>query len=153
MAKVSKRRDTGRYFAELREYSDVLGDDYRARHPLVPEGGKVATKDPLVAQNLFTEIIKELEKRRRNKALGVTPNGLTATLKAYAAYHLRQKAADKEAVDRWLIQTEKHLTAAVDFFGAHTDLGAITPEDLTRWVDVLRKADNGRGSTLASIST
>lgn len=156
MAKVSLRKKTGRYFAELREYADVIDcrpgspDRYRLRMPLVPPDEKVATKDRAVADVLFGEIIKDLEKRRKDRALGLAPaNGETVTLGQYATYHLRRKDEDEEVGDSWWRQTKKHLLEAVAFFGPQTPLDGLTPADLDRWVDALRRTDNGRGGTLS----
>jgi integrase len=120
------------------------------REALAPKGEKLATTDPDIAAKLAADRVKQLEENRRNKTLlGVERQ---SGLKAYAAYHLRRKAQDKEGVRSWLVQSEKHLRAAVDFFGAETDLASITPEGLTGWVDVLRRTDNGRGGTLGETS-
>lgn len=150
MAKISQRN--GRWFAELREYSDVIrpGEDIRVRMALVPKGEKKATADKVVADKLFSEIVQELEARRRNRSLfGVERQ---ADLGPYAEYHLKQKAKDGETTDLWLTQAEKHLTAACAFFGERTDLASLSPEDFTRWVEHLRRQKNGRGGTLSETS-
>lgn len=110
-------------------------------------GEKAATTDPDVAAELAQRRIKELEEQRRKRTiLGIERQ---STLKKYAAQHLRTKARDREATARWLQMSEKHLRAAVDYFGADTDLAALSPEDFTGWVEHLRRQDNGRGSLLS----
>ncbi|MEQ9569959.1 MAG: hypothetical protein RLN75_07185 [Longimicrobiales bacterium] len=44
---------------------------------------------------------------------------------------------------------ERHLRAAVDFFGADAPLATLTPEDFGRWVHHLRDRGNGHGGVLA----
>lgn len=69
-------------------------------------------------------------------------------MKPYAVRHLKLKAQDGEGTYRWLQTAEKHLQAAVDYFG-DPDLGSLNPEDLTGWVEHLRRQDNGRGGKLS----
>jgi len=143
---MARTRKNGRiHWRNGRAYGDFRDIGGR-REALVPKGDKLATTDPDVAAKLAADRVKQLEERKRNRGLlGVERE---SGLEAYAVYHLEQKDQDKEVVDSWLTQTWKHLRAAVDFFGADTDLAGITPEDLTRYVDALRRMDNGRGGTL-----
>lgn len=132
-----------RYYGDFRAYADVGG----GREALVPKGQTRATTDPDIAAKLYADRLAELDRLRRNKHLhGIERE---ATLAGYADRHLRLKARDREATGRWLQSAEKHLQAAVDYFGAEADLASITPEDFTGWVEVLRGRDNGRGGTLS----
>ena len=117
------------------------------REALVIPGATSATSDPDIAAELASRRVKELEERKRRGVL--TGIEREETLARYAEYHLREKARSKEAVASWLIQSECHLRAAVDFFGADVGLPTITPEDLTRYVNHLRGRDNGRGGKLS----
>ena len=91
--------------------------------------------------------MKELEEQKRRKV--ITGLEREATLQAYAARHLLLKARNREATAQWLKSAQKHLQAAVDFFGTGTDLETLDPHDFTRWVEHLRHQDNGRGGTLS----
>lgn len=131
-----------RFYGDFRAYDDVGG----GREALVPEGQSRATTDPDVAARLYADRLAELDRARRLRGLhGITRE---ATLAEYAAEHLRKKARDGEATSRWLEDVERHLRAAVEFFGADAPLASLTPEDFGRWVDHLRARGNGRGGVL-----
>jgi integrase len=138
-----------RWYADLRDYSAVGGGQEGMKAP----GSGMATTDPdEAAQLLATRLgeLQELEDRRKGKALvGLRKQ---SGLAAYADEHLRRKAEDGEAVASWLTQAQKHLETAAAFFGPDLDLAAITPDDLGRYVDHLRKLDNGRDGTLSDTS-
>lgn len=161
MARRKKRTDriytrnqggVSRYYADFRAYAAEGG----RREPLTPPGQRRATHDPDVAAKLYADRLTELKRKRQvlqmegESALqAMVAEEERPPLKAYAALHLRQKARDGEVTPRWLVQAERHLKAAVAFFGAETDLTSISPKDCTRWTNDLRKMDNGRGGTLS----
>lgn len=132
-----------RYYGDFRAYADVGG----GREALAPDSrNKRGTTDPDVAARLYADRLAELDRARRLRGLhGITKE---ATLAEYAADHLRRKARDGEATSRWLEDVERHLRAAVEFFGADAPLASLTPEDFGGWVDHLRGRGNGRGGTL-----
>lgn len=91
--------------------------------------------------------MKELETARRNKAiLGVERQ---ATLKEYAAHHLRQKKRAGKVSDGYLTDTQKHLERAVSFFGADRDLMSINVRDVENWCAALRRLPGGGKTTLS----
>lgn len=109
----------GRAYLDARAYAYVGGGQER----LVPAGERVPTRDPIIARELAARRIKELETLRRRKAIhGMM---LQTTLGAYAEYHLVEKARAGDGSEEWLAQAERHLNAALEFFG-DCDLEAIT---------------------------
>jgi integrase len=127
-----------RYYVDLRD----LGG---GRERLVAPGEKAATSDPDIAAELAAQMVKKLKERQSKRViLGIEKE---ATLKGYAAEHLRKKAKEKATL-QWLQSAQNYLQAAVDHFGDDTDLTALTPGDFTTWVDHLRRQDNGRGGML-----
>lgn len=126
-----KRGPRVRYYADLREYADVLRPDEPIRQALVPEGETMATGDADVARKLAAVRVEELERRRRARHLLEIKR--ESTLAEYAAYHLEQKAAADAATEAWLAQAEMHLRSAVEFFGAERILDTIGVEDVQRW--------------------
>ena len=127
-----------RYYVDLRD----LGG---GRERLVVPGEKAATSDPDIAAERAAQKVKKLKERQSKRViLGIEKE---ATLKGYAAEHLRKKAKEKATL-QWLQSAQKYLQAAVDHFGDDTDLAALTPGDFTTWVDHLRRQDNGRGGML-----
>jgi integrase len=144
-------RRAGRVYKRGRRYYGDFRDLGGGQEALIPEGEGWATTDPDVANRIATDRVKELEDRRRNRGLyGVTKR--ESSLKDYAARHLKLKAKDGEAVRSWLVQTERHLRTAIAFFGSGIDLRAISPEEVTRFVEHLRQQQNGRGGTLTDTS-
>lgn len=126
------------------------------REKLVPEGDKLATTDSDIAAKLITDRVEELEgKKRKKHLLGIERE---SGLAAYAQYHLKRKAQEprkkgtEPVTDAWLVQAQRYLESAVDFFGADLDLASIRPKDLDRWVDHLRTQDNGRDGTYSESS-
>lgn len=138
-----------RYYGDFRAYADVGG----GREALVPPGGSRATTDPTVAAVVYGDRVKQLEEARRLVSLGLKPRGDEKTLADYAAEHLVRKARSGKVTDRWLCDVERHLRAAVAFFGGDTPLAYFdgrAPDDLfDPWVEHLRAQDNGRGGTLS----
>jgi integrase len=87
--------------------------------------------------------LKELQQLRAHRRL----IGLkrTATLEAFAAEHLVDKAKHEDITDGWLEVTEVRLRAAVEFFGANRELSSIRPSDVKRWMDWIREHRKGKG--------
>jgi integrase len=126
-----KRGKRVRYYADLREYTDVLQTGEPVRLALIPDGETQATSDADVARKLAAARAEELERRRRSKhLLGIRRE---ASLAEYAAYHLEQKAAAGAFTEAWLEQAEMHLRSAVEFLGAERTLDTIGVEDVQRW--------------------
>lgn len=82
-------------------------------------------------RRLYYERAAELSgERRKLEVLGqVYGIQRTATLNAFAARHLVLKAKSEKFTDQWLQNTEQRLRVAIDFFGAETELHAITVRD------------------------
>lgn len=98
-----KRRRSRIYWRELggapRAYADFR-DLGGGREPLVPQGEKLATTDPMVAEKLVADRLQELQARLRDRVLlGVERR---AGLREFAAHHLVEKARSGRV-------TEKHL--------------------------------------------
>ena len=143
--KVYSRERGGvtRYYGDFRAYAKQGG----SREALIADGDTQATSDPDVAAKLYADRITQLDRKRRLKDLhGIEKQ---ETLKPYAAYHLMQKARDREVTERWLEEAQRHLESAVEFFGADTDLGSIHSDDCTKWTNHLRGKENRKGGTLA----
>ena len=54
-----------RYYAEFRDYADVGG----GREALIPPGDKLATTDPVIAEKLAGDRLRELQEAKRNRVL------------------------------------------------------------------------------------
>lgn len=134
------RGGVDRYYIDLRD----LGG---GREALKAPREKVATSDPDIAHELAARRVKKLEEQRRRKViLGVER---IATLKEFAAHHLREKARAGKVTEDWLKQTQRQLKAAIDFFGKDREVATIGVADVQRYVAHLRKLPNGRGGTLS----
>jgi integrase len=137
-------RDRGgerRAYADFRDFSDVGG----GREALVPKGAKIATADPAVAEAVAGARLQELQERRRNK--NILGRERQANLKDFAAHHLLQKSNAGRVTAGWLATAEVHLRAAVEFFGPDTDLQAVDPPSVSRFVQQLARTPSGRGQT------
>ena len=132
-----------RAYGDFREYADVGG----AREALVPLGEKVATSDPVVAEKVVADRLRELQERRRNRTLLGVERQLG--LEELASEHLVKKAQTGRFTEQWLEAVEAHLRAAVDFFGAERDLASIRATDVQKYVVYLQTLPNGRGGTLS----
>ena len=103
--------------------------------------------DPLIADKLVADRLKELQERRRNRTLlGVER---LVGLEEYASHHLVEKARSGRFTEQWLAAVEVHLRAAVDFLGGERDLASIRVPDVQRYVTHLQGLPNGRGGTLS----
>lgn len=133
----------GRYYADVREFAAVLDHGEKSgRIALRAKGEKLATTDYEVAQVLFGRLLEQLRERTRTQV--ATGRWKPTPLKQYAARHLVEKAKAGKSVERWLQSVERHLNEAVAFFGADTDVAAITTHDVARYVDHLAQLDSGR---------
>lgn len=135
-----------RAYGDFRDFSDVGG----GREALKARGAGSATTDPDIAAEIASQRVKELEARRRNRnLLGVEKE---ATLEAFAAHHLIAKARAGSNSERWMVQTERLLGEALEFFGKDQLLTAVSVEDVRRWSEHL--ADRpGRGGERVSPGT
>lgn len=137
-----------RYYADFRDFADQGG----GREALVAQGETLATTDEDVATELAGKRLKELESKRRGKAIiGVTRED---TLHNFAADHLRKKAkAIKRGkmTEQWVQVTEKHLTEAIDYFSAtgEEDVASISVQDVRGYLHHLEDLPNGRGRTIS----
>ncbi len=114
----------GRARGDFRDFEDVGG----GREALISPGARTATTDPDIAAHLATDRVKQLEERRRSKTLlGIERQ---ESLSAFAAHHLVEKARAGKVTDTWLVQTERQLQAAVDFFGPSRDVASIRVKDV-----------------------
>jgi integrase len=129
--------------------------DFRAvgggREALVARGETAATTDPKLAGKLaalrYAELHGAAEKKRvLGAALGIRE---TAELKTFAAEHLAMKARSGMVTELWLAAAEKHLTAAVEFFGAARPLHEMSVADVQRFATFLQTYSNSRGGTLS----
>jgi integrase len=150
----SPRAGTDRAYVDLRDFGDVIDprpgsqDIYRLRMALKPEGATRATSDPDVANKMASDIVAELEERRRNKALGIIPNGTVTTFETAVAIHLLEKA-DEDVTDGWLAESEHMLRRAISFFGGHRDVASFEATDVRDWMKHLATVDSGRGTKLS----
>ena len=151
------KRKTRVYWKRGRAYGDFrdLGGDLEA---LKPVGEKRATTDPDVAAKLASDRVTGLEAEKQEKqsdakalALGIKRQK-SATLAWYSARHLNMKEDDEAVVPSWLTQMERHLQAAVDYFGGGSDIGSLSPLHMGGYVEHLRTLDNGRGGKLTDTS-
>ena len=133
-----------RWWADLRAFSDVGGK----REPLVAPGEPVATTDQTVAETLLADRLKELQERRRNRAL-LGYEG-TGGLAEHAAEHLKKKARSGRFTDHWLQSAEHHLRRAMEYFGADRDLASISVREVQNYTNWLLSLESPRGGTLSS---
>jgi integrase len=150
---MPKKRDSRIYWrmqgGVRRAYGDFR-DLGGGREALKVQGEKQATTDPDVAAELASARVRALEAQRRNRViLGVEKE---ATLEAFAAHHLLAKAKAEAASDRWMVQSERHLDEAVQYFGKDRLLTAIRVEDVRRWAERLA-AQPGRAGERVSAGT
>ena len=132
-----------RYYADFRDFRTVGGK----LQALIPSGGACATSDYAVAHALVQKRLAALSAVRAVRPSAV--RGIS-TLYAFAVHHLERQASHGKAEPQWLASAQLHLTRAVEFFGAHTDLSTIDVATCTRYRDHLRSMSNGRGGSLAT---
>jgi integrase len=119
---------------ERRAYGDFR-DLGHGRIPLVPEGDKRATTDPVLAEQIAAKKLAEMMAGKRDKEAGKRE---PCSLKQYAAYHLVCKAKSGKYSELWLEDSERMLNVAVEHFGADRDIATIEVADVQRYVDALR---------------
>jgi len=136
-----KRGGDARYYSDFRDFTEVGGK----QEALVPEGGRRATSTLAEARDLATARLQQLEALR---ALRPTGSAERRTLGAFAAHHLKQKAAAGRATVQWLGAAQEHLETARDFFGDARDLAMIQVQDVSAFVEFLSQQPNGRGGSL-----
>lgn len=130
-----------RYYADLRSIGG-------GREALVPRGETLATTDPVIAQALLVERVRQIEARKRNGVvLGIEQE---ATLAAFASHHLVLKAKSGRVTETWLSASQRMLERAVTFFGADRELTTIGVRDVQRYTSWLTQLDNGRGGKMGS---
>jgi len=135
-----ERGGVRRAYADLRVYGGK-------REPLVAQGEELATADPIIAQQLFTERLKELDAAKRDRVLhGITRR---VTLETYAGEHLKAKIASGKVTEAWVGANEHFLERAVAHFGADRQLTEVTTADVRHWMDALCKQPNGREGTMS----
>src|SRR5437870_3115341 len=135
-----ERGGVRRAYADLRVYGGK-------REPLVAQGEELATADPIIAQQLFTDRLKQLDAAKRDRVLhGITRR---VTLEVYAAEHLQAKIASGKVTAAWVAANEHFLERAVAHFGAERQLIELTTADVRQWMDVLRSQPNGRRGTMS----
>ena len=133
-----------RAYADFRDFADAGGRHFEA---LIAPGARTATTDPIIAEKLATDRLRELQERRRNKVLlGVERQ---AGLADYAAHHLIEKARCGRVTSNHIAAEEQYLSRAVAFFGADRELSSIRTADVQSFFAHLSSSSNGRGSTLS----
>lgn len=132
-----------RAYGDFRDFADVGG----GQEALIPDGTRSATTDPDIAAELASRRVKELEARRRNRALlGVEKE---ATLEAFAAHHLIAKAKAGTTSRAWMEHTESHLKEALAFFGTDRLLTAVAVADVRLWTEELSRRPGRRGERVS----
>lgn len=154
---MPKKRKTGRcyskrrkglewWYVDLRDYRDVIEPDdeegIRLRMAL-------ETTDADVADKKASALVTKLEKRRRNRDLGIIPSGKVRTLGSAVTIHLDEKARLEDVTDGWLSESEHMLRRAIDFFGTHRDVASIDTAAVRDWIKHLGTLENGRGGKLS----
>jgi integrase len=129
----------GRYWLDARAYADVGG----GREKLAAPGETLATKDSIMARDLAAKRVRELERLRREKTLAGVSR--MTTLRSYADHHLVEKAKESDITDAWMEQAERHLQAALGYFG-DVPLTQITVERVREYASHLttQKTRGGR---------
>lgn len=129
-----------RFYADLRD----LGGGQVA---LIPPGRTRATTDPDVAAKLLADRVRALEERRRGQDLGVVERK-RLPLRQVAADHLIRKAQLGRATPDWIARSEMYLQRAVEFFGAETDVTAISRKQVRDWIVELRATTTKLGAPM-----
>jgi integrase len=144
--KIYPRAD--RFYGDFRAWKDVGG----AREPLVPEGATLATTDRKEAEELYLRRAAQLGQTRKKRQVLGEELGIsrTATLKAYGAHHLRQKAKSGGVTERWLTASESHLRHAVEFFGPGRELHEILVADVQKYSEWLLSQPVWRNQPLST---
>jgi integrase len=132
----------GRAYADFRAYSDVGG----GREALSEPGQTWGTRDPEVAERLFSNRLTELRERHAGRTV---QRPRYTTLGKLAAAHLRKKKAANKVSRSHLENLEYELRAAVAWFGKGRDPRTIEPSHVEAWVDHLRTQTTKRGGLMS----
>ena len=152
-----KRRDdgrnifdrNGRWYADLRGFSDVLPSDHRGREALAPEGSSWGTADEEVAKALYDARMAELVGLRRKRA-GVPQSReqQSTTLDVLVQHHLQMKAEAGGTSRSHMSDLESRLRAAIEHFGAKVNPRDIVPEDVRAWSKALAEGGKRKPGTV-----
>jgi hypothetical protein len=135
-----------RFYADLRDYSDVGG----RREALIAPDEKLATDDQNVAEVLLGRRIEELDAKRRGRAIhGIVKQ---ATLSEFALEHLIATKRAGAVTDEWIAAAQLYLQRALDYFGTDRELSTITVAEVRQWMAHLQTLSNRRGGTLTGWS-
>ncbi|MEN8374613.1 MAG: site-specific integrase [Gemmatimonadota bacterium] len=159
MARKKERvytRDRGgetRYYADFRDYAHVGG----GREALKAPGLTRATADPDNAAILAAARLAELKAKAERVDRGLRPDPEPdehpgALLASYASYHLQKKVESGKFTTKWLESAERHLRAAVEFFGADRALAEIGVKDVQAWAKRLAELQTRSGRPLSPTS-
>src|SRR5437879_322748 len=104
-------RGQGRVYARTRGGAKRFYGDFRVfggkREPLIAAGDHQATTDPVIAQALFADRLKQLDAATRDRVLhGISRR---VTLEAYADEHLKGKIASGKVTAAWVAANEHFL--------------------------------------------
>ena len=112
-----------RAYADFRDYADVGG----RRDALIVPGETLAATDLGIAEVLAAKRLAELNQlraRRQGRAVHGLPR--ETTLAEFAREHLIAKAKAETTTQGWVAESEHYLQRALEFFGQHRPLDAIT---------------------------
>ena len=100
-----------RAYGRFADFADVGGQKLEA---LTAREEKLATTDEVVARQLIAARLTQFQEKRRDRALlGVSRS---ATLANFVSRHLKAKKEAEECGDEWMVESERHLKAAIEFF-------------------------------------
>jgi integrase len=148
---------------KLRAYADLryLGG---RREALIPPGERRATSDPEIAQKLLYLRVRELEEQNKKSVLlAIDPDPDFAK---FAIHHVEEMESSREGSPGWLLNTEKYLARAVEYFMCHQYATTRNPKPLPRqrslstigvqnvhaFHEWLKTQPNGRGGMLSAQS-
>jgi integrase len=143
-----------------RAYADLryLGG---TREALIPPGERRATSDPEIAQKLLHLRVRELEEQNKKNILrAIDPDPDFAE---FAIHHLEEMESSREGGSGWLLNTEKNLVRAVEYFMCYQHATTRNPKPQPRWRSLstigvqdvhafhewLKTQPNGRGGVLS----
>lgn len=132
----------GRAYGDFRTYEDVGG----GREALAPSGKSWGTKDPDVAQSLFSARLAELEEKRRGRVGAERDRDIT--LEKLVRDHLMKKAKAGKTSHSHLADLEQRLGMALDYFGRSRNPRTIDPDDVRDWADQLAKDGTRKPGTV-----
>jgi integrase len=146
----------GRYWIDLRDLRDAIAAEpgrggrmvQRLQRPLIARGEKLATKDGDTAAQLAADLVRDLQRaRRERRRLDLVNADPLDRLGPFAGYHLRKRRESRRPISpEWLGQHRLRLRVVVEHFGADRLLSSIRPEDVEAWLDHLSKYPPGTRS-------